>query len=95
MAGIGLLDSIHSQAFDGVCAQFSNIHLVLREDSPFVSRRGQPSTLTACYKWCLKTWSKNVAQQGITPRSEDYSQWYLDVIAARADGQITRADAWS
>jgi prolyl-tRNA synthetase len=23
-----------------------------------------------------------VAQQGITPRSEDYSQWYLDVIAA-------------
>jgi prolyl-tRNA synthetase len=27
-----------------------------------------------------------VSQQGITPRSEDYSQWYLDVIAA---GELT------
>ncbi len=27
-----------------------------------------------------------MAQQGITPRSEDYSQWYLDVIAA---GELT------
>jgi len=27
-----------------------------------------------------------VAQQGITPRSDDYSQWYLDVIAA---GELT------
>ena len=23
-----------------------------------------------------------MSQQGITPRSDDYSQWYLDVIAA-------------
>ena len=23
-----------------------------------------------------------MAQQGITPRADDYSQWYLDVIAA-------------